>query len=118
MGKYLSGLPGRAVPYGTAALLTLMPYNKPASDHYGLIMYRNSDKKPSVISCQTKINSRQLADELSEWYLPGGVNIEYVEQLNGDWLVCFKAQSILASAYMRLSSAEMNTLLNRSGLLG
>ncbi len=115
MGKYLSGAAGPAAQYGTAEMLRLMPYEKGTSEHYGRIQFRDGNRRH--ISCQTKILSRELADELGNWYLPGGISIEYIQQQNGDWLVCFKSNNILASAYMRLAEGEMQKLLAGVGEL-
>lgn len=115
MGKYLFGTAGPAAHYGTADFLEIVPFEKDASGYYGHIQFR--DRKPCVLSCRTRILSRALADELNDWYLPGGIHVVYIEQSNGDWLVCFRASSIMAAAYMRLSAAEMEKLLNRLGEL-
>lgn len=114
MGKYLAGSIGSA-PYGTACLLAVRPYEKGAAGRYGNIQFWDQDVRPCCMSCRTEIISRALADELGQWYLPGGINIEYIQQQDGDWLVCFKANNIIASAYMRLSADEMYKLLKGMG---
>lgn len=114
MGKYLFGTAGPAAPYGTASLLEVLPFEQGAPGRYGVIHFR--DKNPCVLACRTNIRSRELADELGDWYLPGGINISYIEQGNSDWLVCFRAGSILAAAYMRLTTEEMQKLLEKAGM--
>lgn len=114
MGKYLAGNIGSA-PYGTADLLKVRPYEKGAAGHYGNIQFWDQEAQPRCMSCRTEIVSRELADELGQWYLPGGINIEYIQQKDSDWLACFKANDILASAYMQLSADEMHKLLNGMG---
>lgn len=86
MGKYLFGAAGPAAPYGTASLLEVLPFEQGAPGRYGVVHFR--DKNPCVLACRTNIRSRELADELGEWYLPD-MNISYIEQGNSDWLVCF-----------------------------
>lgn len=115
MGKYLFGTAGLSAPCGTADLLEVMPFESGASGYYGNIQFR--DRKPCILACRTKILSRALADELGDWYLPGGINVSYIEQSNGDWLVCFRASSSIAAAYMRLSAEEMEKLLSGFGEL-
>ena len=66
-------------------------------------------------ACRTNIRSQELADELGRWYLPD-MNISYIEQGSGDWLVSFHASSIIAAAYMRLAAEEMQKLLEKAGL--
>ena len=44
------------------------------------------------------------------------MNISYIEQGSGDWLVSFHASSIIAAAYMRLAAEEMQKLLEKAGL--
>ena len=44
------------------------------------------------------------------------MNISYIEQGNSDWLVCFRAGSIIAAAYMRLTAEEMHKLLEKAGM--
>lgn len=113
MGKYLFGAAGPAAPYGTASLLEVLPFEQGDPGRYGVVHFR--DKNPCVLACRTNIRSRELADELGEWYLPD-MNISYIEQGNSDWLVCFRAGSIIAAAYMRLTAEEMQKLLEKAGM--
>lgn len=122
--KYLSGCIGRKIPFGNAQMFQIAPWEKGASGHYGFIRFRKPDHKDisgrpcgRCIACLTKILDRNVSEELNRHYLPGGISIEYVEQSDGDWLVCFKAQNILASDYMRLAADEMSVLLNQADLL-
>ena len=113
MGKYLFGTAGPTAPYGTADLLEVLPFESGAPGRYGIIHFR--DRKPCVLACRTNTRSQELADELGRWYLPD-MNISYIEQGSGDWLVSFHASSIIAAAYMRLAAEEMQKLLEKAGL--
>lgn len=115
MGKYLSNTIGAAA-FGAASLLNVVANKEGSFGHCGAIEFREPDGKPRFVHCRTEILGRELADELGRWYFPGGIAIDYIQQKSGAWLVCFRATSILAAAYMRLTAEEMSKLL--AGLEG
>ena len=52
----------------------------------------------------------ELTRSLQNFYFPGGFYIEFIEKPDV-WLVKFKAEDILASAYMLLSKEEIGVLM-------
>ena len=98
--------------YGSAAMLSIYPYQRDSGDIYGI--FRHREKQPDQPrSCCVKIVSEELAAELERFYFSGGFNVEFIEQKKGDWLVSFSANNIIASCYMRLSREEMDKLFTQ-----
>lgn len=53
----------------------------------------------------------QIAEAMDGLYFPGGVSVNFMEQLNGDWLVALHPQDIIGGAYAKLKAEDMEKLL-------
>lgn len=122
--KYLAHTPSAATLCGTAEMFRVRPWEHGADGRYGYIEFREKDHVDisgvpcgRMIACATTVVDRALLDELGIYCFPGGINIEFIEQTDGNWLVCFTARNILSAAYMLLPANEMQLVLDQSGVL-
>lgn len=93
----------------SAEIETLRP--KPLTEEDRI---ENPWANPTHTSKHTYMRLREgtvLTQALQDFYAPGGMYLKFIEHANG-WLVCFKAENILAARYMCLSKAEMDRLMS------
>lgn len=120
MLKYLSHDIAGATFHPVTLLPSIKPYKNGEVDgdnRYGMIQARkdNPDGLPTHMSCIVHV-SRELRDDISECYFPGGYSINFYQQANFDWLVSFKANDILASKYLRMKNEDVLKLI-REGIM-
>lgn len=85
---------------------------KQFGEYHATIERRSAEGGPCNLAvCWCRV-APGLLSEVPDHLRP--FHLDFIEQKNGDWLVAFKAENILASLYVKMTGIEMTSLFERA----